>query len=250
MLRDPPGSNSYSYLEKGVKRTDVKTYIGSVVNEGSEVFDNSATAKVISWSGVATGLTVENEVRNEMGHGLLHKEQVGGVKSTIEVSEATSRFETSSDPQYVGADGDVYVGYSTNIGFGATDNVQIVSRSDYQKNPSGFDIYTDVSPANSDWLVVRTTGIGINQNVETLFAYPQVHIEEVLIPKMIDVRNSLLHQQAEGTDSEFQALANRDNKLVYVSKLAADNENFGKSNTDKEAFPDQKVTMFAGITGG
>ena len=250
VLRDPPGSNSYSYLEKGVKRTDVKTYIGSVVNEGSEVFDNSATAKVISWSGVATGLTVENEVRNEMGHGLLHKEQVGGVKSTIEVSEATSRFETSSDPQYVGADGDVYVGYSTNIGFGATDNVQIVSRSDYQKNPSGFDIYTDVSPANSDWLVVRTTGIGINQNVETLFAYPQVHIEEVLIPKMIDVRNSLLHQQAEGTDSEFQALANRDNKLVYVSKLAADNENFGKSNTDKEAFPDQKVTMFAGITGG
>ena len=247
VLRDPPGSNSYSYLEKGVRRTDTDTYTGSVINEGSEIVDNSASAKVITWTGVGAGITNENEVTNDTGLGVIHEETIGGSDSWTKTTETTTRFQTSADPEYVGANGDLYVGYSTNLGFGKTDNVQIISKEDYQKNPSDYSIYTDITPVGSDWLVVQSTGIGINSNVETLFAYPQVHIEEVLIPQMEEVRNGLLHQQAEGSDSQFQSLANQSGELVYVSKLAADDENYGKSNSDTEAFPNRDgVTTYDG----
>lgn len=231
VLRDPPGSNSYSYLEKGVSVTSTSTYEGNVTNEA--VLNNEAKlgAKVITFTGLGAGVVNESDVENGLSFGASHSETIGGTDSDTKTMTTTTRFETSSDPQYVGSDGDLFVGYSTNIGVGKTENIAVTTREMYQANPSEYELFGSVTPENSEYLLVKTTGLGLSQKYGTMFTYPQVHIEQVLLPKLEDVRNKLLHQQAEGVD--FQAMADNTKKPVYVSKLAADDPNFGKSNNDK-----------------
>lgn len=231
VLRDPPGSNSYAYLEKGVTVTSTSTYEGNVTNEG--VLNNEAKvgAKVITFTGLGAGVVNENDVKNEFSFGASHSETIGGTDSDTKTMTTTTRFETSSDPQYVGSDGDLFVGYSTNIGVGKTENIAVTTREMYLANPSEYELFGSVTPESNEYLLVKTTGLGLSQKYGTMFTYPQVHIEQVLLPKLEDVRNKLLHQQAEGVD--FQAMANNTKKPVYVSKLAVDDPNFGKSNNDK-----------------
>lgn len=231
VLRDPPGSNSYAYLEKGVTVTSTSTYEGNVTNEG--VLNNEAKvgAKVITFTGLGAGVVNENDVKNEFSFGASHSETIGGTDSDTKTMTTTTRFETSSDPQYVGSDGDLFVGYSTNIGVGKTENIAVTTREMYLANPTEYELFGSVTPESNEYLLVKTTGLGLSQKYGTMFTYPQVHIEQVLLPKLEDVRNKLLHQQTEGVD--FQAMANNTKKPVYVSKLAVDDPNFGKSNNDK-----------------
>jgi hypothetical protein len=231
VLRDPPGSNSYAYLEKGVTVTSTSTYEGNVTNEG--VLNNEAKvgAKVITFTGLGAGVVNENDVKNEFSFGASHSETIGGTDSDTKTMTTTTRFETSSDPQYVGSDGDLFVGYSTNIGVGKTENIAVTTREMYLANPTEYELFGSVTPESNEYLLVKTTGLGLSQKYGTMFTYPQVHIEQVLLPKLEDVRNKLLHQSAEGVD--FQAMANNTKKPVYVSKLAVDDPNFGKSNNDK-----------------
>ena len=231
VLRDPPGSNSYAYLEKGVTVTSTSSYEGNVTNEG--VLNNEAKIglELMTFAGVGAGKVTNNEIKDEYSFGVSHSETIGGTDTDTKTMTTTTRFETSSDPQYVGADGDLFVGFSTNIGVGKTQNIAVVSREMYQSAPNKYELFGDVTPAANDYLLVKATGLGLSQKYGTMFIYPQVHIEKVLLPKLEEVRNSMLHQQSEALD--FQAMADNTKLPVYVSKLATDDPNYGKSNNDK-----------------
>ena len=180
VLRDPPGSNSYAYLEKGISVTTTSTYEGNVTNEG--VLNNEAKvgAKVITFTGLGAGVVNENDVKNEFSFGASHTEMIGGTDSDTKTMTTTTRFETSSDPQYVGADGDLFVGYSTNIGVGKTENIAVTSREMYLANPTEYELFGSVTPESNEYLLVKTTGLGLSQKYGTMFTYPQVHQEACL----------------------------------------------------------------------
>ena len=185
----------------------------------------------MTFAGVGAGKITNNAIKDEYSFGVSHSETIGGTDTDTKTMTATTRFETSSDPQYVGADGDLFVGFSTNIGVGKTQNIAVVSREMYQSAPNKYELFGDVTPAANDYLLVKATGLGLSQKYGTMFIYPQVHIEKVLLPKLEEVRNSMLHQQSEALD--FQAMADNTKLPVYVSKLATDDPNYGKSNNDK-----------------
>lgn len=126
VLRDPPGSNSYAYLEKGVTVTSTSSYEGNVTNEG--VLNNEAKIglELMTFAGVGAGKITNNEIKDEYSFGVSHSETIGGTDTDTKTMTTTTRFETSSDPQYVGADGDLFVGFSTNIGVGKTQNIAVV----------------------------------------------------------------------------------------------------------------------------
>lgn len=231
VLRDPPGSNSYAYLEKGATFTTTDTYNGVVFNEGGEYFETLVGTESITFAGVGVGTANKHDLVNEYKVGIIHSEAVGGSNSWTKTTTTTTRIETSASPDYVGANGDLYVGYSTNISVGQSNNVSVVSKAVYDASPDVYEVYEDITPiSTSDVLLVKTNGISMSQNYETMFIYPQVHIEEVLIPGLIDLRNGLLYQETDNLD--FQAMADRDGKAVYVSKLTPDNRHYGKSNND------------------
>ena len=231
VLRDPPGSNSYSYLEKGVTVTSTSSYEGSVANEGVLNSEAKINTELVTFVGAGAGVINKNDIKNEYSFGVSHSEMIGGTDTDTKTMTTTTRFETSSDPQYVGPDGDLFVGFSTNIGVGKTQNIAVVSHEMYQSAPDKYELFGNVTPENSEYLLVKATGLGLSQKYGTMFTYPQVHIEKVLLPKLEEVRNSMLHQQSEALD--FQAMANNTKKPVYVSKLGVDDANYGKSNNDK-----------------
>lgn len=236
VLRDPPGSRSYSYLEKGTTISRSSTYTGNIVQEGNEEVGTLLGVKTLTYAGTpVAGTMQETDFNNELKLGVHHTEEVGGSNTSEKSTTTTTRFQTSDDPLYVGAAGDLYVGYSTNIVYGTTDNVTIVSKEKYEADggAAAYTILAGATPMGSNWLLVKNVGLGIYQNYETLFAYPQIHIEQTLIPNLETIRNSILHAPDEMTPDQAQALADQTGEQVYVSKLPRDHEYFGKSNLDK-----------------
>lgn len=234
VLRDPPGSNSYSYLEKGVTVTESSSYTGSVSNEGSETFTQNLGLEVVTFAGLGAGVITSTEVSNGFSIGILHEETVGGTDTKESVTTTTTRFQTSDDADFVGADGDVFVGYSTNISYGSTECVNIIPEDQYNNDKSKYTVYQDITPEEtSEWLLVKQTGLGVAQTFGTLFSYPQSHIVNRMLPEMKALRNFLLMQEGSISDATLQELSNENDTTFYVSHLSADDPNFGKNNSDK-----------------
>lgn len=230
VLRDPPGSNSYSYLEKGVSFEETSTYTGSIKNSGSEDFTLGVKAETVVFAGVGAG-TINKVIETESGVslGITHEEQYEGQDTKKTTNTITTRFQTSDDPTYVGADGDVYIGYSTNVTFGSTQNVVIVPKSKLAAYTGTR--YNETSSA--DWALVYAEGRSISQSFSTLFAYPQVHIETKLIPQLEGIRNSILTSTMGNTPDQLQAAANAQGKVFYYSYLPETSPDFGKANDDE-----------------
>jgi len=232
VLRDPPGSNSFSFLEKGVSVTKTHSYNGSITNEGQVSLQADLGQDVVTYQGTPfAGTIISVEATSGLTVGVVHGETISGGYSNTTVTTATTRFQTSDDPSYVGADADVFVGYSTNITYGATENVRIISQSTYQENTSKYEVYTNITEETAEWLLVKQTGLGIAQSFSTLFAYPQVHITDRLLPEMEALRNNFLMQEAE-MPANIQALANGLDTTFYISHLSPDHTDYGKSNND------------------
>jgi hypothetical protein len=229
VLRDPPGSNSYSYLEKGVSFEETSTYTGSIKNSGSEDFTLGVKAEVVVFTGVGAGV-INKTIETESGVtlGIVHEEQYEGQDTKKTTNTITTRFQTSDDPGYVGADGDVYIGYSTNVTFGSTQNVVVVPKS---KLSAYTGTHYDVT-SSADWALVYAEGRSISQSFNTLFAYPQVHIEANLIPQLEGIRNSILTGSMGNSPEQLQAAANALGKVFYYSYFPETSPDFGKSNDD------------------
>lgn len=237
VLRDPPGSKSYSYLEQG---TTIK-------------FNATTTAREVDVTTVGGGVKfdVVTEVFLGLGAGSINKplevinSTLGGTTytrtnkkdNTTEHTFVTgARYETSDDPQYVGADGDLYIGSATNTIFGAAQSVALITRDRYEalggEASEFYNAYSGLLPDDCGIELVNHEAIAIGQSFETLFLYPQIYIEETLIPNLTTIRNSLLHQESEDTEAGFQALADATSARVYVSKLDPSDPNYGRSNND------------------
>ena len=240
VLRDPPGSHSYSYLEKGTSFTETSSYSGEVTNSGAETLTHKLGTELVTYQG-APGAGVINSAVTSTGFtlGVEHEENVGGTHGVERVTTTTTRFQTSDDPLYDGPNGDVYIGYSTNIIFGVANSINLVSREKLEAaGESAYEkIYSSITPVNSDWVLVQQNSVSFGEKFGTMFAYPQVHIENILIPNWISARNNMFRFDTDKSDADFQAEADQTKRPVIVSHLKSDDPNFGLSNTD-EAFKD------------
>jgi hypothetical protein len=97
----------------------------------------------------------------------------------------------------------VFVGFSTNLTYGASNNVTIARRSDMVQNDS---ILFEPSDTSKHVIILRE-GISIGEKFGTMFSYPQQHIEKILIPNLIKIRNSVL-EPATMTETAAQNKAN------------------------------------------
>lgn len=222
VLRDPPGSNSYSYLEKGTSFTQSSTYTGSFNHEGSETwatgFEKKAllTSLTVNGTGATGGTTELFETNTGVTAGIVQEAEYTGSNSKSTNVTLTTRIQTSDDPIYDGANGDLYVGYSTNISFGTINTVAVVPIATY--DTLGGEEYFDVTYAKTkDFAMVKTKGINVLENFNTMFAYPQIFIEQTLLPNLEDLRNSLLIPIESIDSSKMQAKADADKQNYYVS---------------------------------
>lgn len=237
ILRDPPGSHSYSYFEEGLTVSSSDFYIGSVENEGSEFWTAKTGGKIVTFSGVGAGVIKEVEVPNDNMAGLIHKESVSGSTGVSETQTFTTGYRTSDDVQYVGADGDVFIGNSTNISYGSATCIYLIERKQY--NASDHEILKETD----DYLLVRAKGLNVGLDYTTMFAYPQAFLENTMIPELQRLRNSCLLPNTVSKE-DAQAKANSEGKQVYLSQLASDDPNFGEDNMDVDVFGLQASNVY------
>jgi len=115
ILRDPPGDQSYSYLEKETSRT-VGIGLSFAVDASLTLFNEAKVGAGADIPGLgSTGGFVRVGQSLEVGGSVATE---GSLDLTITARE---RLSTSDDEQITGTDGDVFVGAAYNVTYGITD---------------------------------------------------------------------------------------------------------------------------------
>ncbi len=231
ILRDPPGSNSSAFLEKGssYKLTSEKTDEVTVtenIDLTIKLGSHTSTAKGI---GVALIDEMQSYVDVETETEL---EEVVGNNNSEETSITfNQRISTSGDPNYVGAPADVYIGRSTNLIFGMMRQLAL-----YPKNqlPEGLN-----AVIVGDYALFNKEVLTADENFETMFQYTQTHIINTQIPNIKELRNGLITTITAWNDTLSMNFNDAEGKPLssrYVTLLDRSHPDFGKKDTYKWVF--------------
>ena len=216
ILRDPGGTGSQAYWETGNTVTSTVTTEQSIGNETETMTHTEIGFELTQFNGVGIGaisgiITNTKEVTTvDLGV----TTAVTGVDSnTKSVSITTNkRVATSDQPEYVGAQGDVFIGNATNILFGNARSVGL------QKDGEDFTL-----TAMDNYVTGTEFG--------TTFNYTQNYIENVMIPNFIALRNKYL---SKGYDDEG---------LIYHSTVDEDDINYGANDYYTCTKPDNATKL-------
>jgi hypothetical protein len=229
VLHDPPGSNSYAWMEKGTTITKTEKWGGG--NKTSLTIDLGIKAGVSVETFVGTvvagtiqklALIDENHVAGSTTHG-------GGKDNTFTKTITTNRkIETSSDPEYVGPDADVFIGSSYNLIFGEAKMISLLDANNVT-DPIPVPI---VSRRGKNYRLGSERGMFMVPQFKTSFAFTRRQIVTSSIPNLEKLRNDYLIYYPVGT----APTVNNSSLPVYISILPDNNPNYGKSNTDEVAF--------------
>lgn len=211
VLRDPPGSDSYAYREKGTESTITDEYYnGGFLNSeltGSFGVGGNPSFGIFGW------VTIEAELEFTATAGLASEVELGSggeISRTIHTMETIS---TSDDAVQVGKS-DVFVSKTNNLMTGMGLYVQPIPIED-----CGDGCFGDVieMPDGSQYK------LGLSQQTFTLptgyptyAVYSESHILNVLIPDLVQLRNSYFTRQPD----------------LYESYLNIEDPMYGVNNDD------------------
>lgn len=209
ILRDPPGTASSAQWTTGTVKSKYSYKGNTVVTDNSLELVSHWDNKTSLGSGI--GFIVMTDVENKWDAGLGVKisnvsEDGNSWTSTVSTEKVIS---TSAEPEYVGANGDLFIGSSNNLIYGLARNLTL--RRD------GSDVTLGVKDA-------YTTGL----QFKTEFAYSANYIENVLIPNLISLRNSKLTYVANVNDFKPSG-----DSVVYLTTLKPEDIGYGTNNNDK-----------------
>ena len=217
ILRDPPGTGSSAEWSTGTISA-TSTLTGDTWSESFEGgttmhFGLSTMTLAAAGVGVLVGEVVLTDSDDDLTlHAVLESE--GENSTTVENSVTiTTAVATSEEPDYVGADGDVFVGRATNIIFGNARNVG------FKRQGDGFSL---------DLTDVFTTGV----NFGTTFNYTQSYIVNTLIPNYEKMRKEMLIRDGNPvTDAYIKGFTNSTGRAVYLTTKTPDDPDFGAPGT-------------------
>ena len=214
ILRDPPGSKSSAEWTSGTIVSSSHADLGVWDSDSYDYYTVNFGPDITAATGAPGAYTVTNThfvVDESIGVSVRVEGYNGDTYSTI--VETTKSISTSDDPAFVGPQGDVFIGTSTNIIFGNARNL-------------GFRRVAGGNTAQLNVADVISTGMQFS----TMFNYTQSYIENTLIPNLRLVRNSMLKTVSQQTIDTY---LNTGKKPVYLTVLSPDDPHFGEDNTDK-----------------
>jgi len=245
VLRDPPGNASYSWIEKGSTLSHNVHWEAGWVGEQNESNNFYTGTKVQTFTGGQIGgeiqLSFTTDVENLNGTTVsaLSKTTGGQVNDNVFTLTMSDKLQTSADPLYNGAAGDVYVGTSKNMTFSEC-NVLGFKRV---VNPVEGALPT--KDKLSYYLLGQGKSLAHADSITTMFAYSQLHILNELIPEMKKLRQNCVNEWVNDlsgitNDPGYYALikhkvddVNKDDDLWVEGKdyiwIAPENENSADS---------------------
>ena len=217
ILRDPPGTSSSTTWSSG---SSVSTTTYNTTEFHSDLEVNTTTylgVGAITGGGSPCFMVIselESKVNLEIGAEYEATRTTGN--TTVSKTTTTTDISTGSSKEFVGANGDVFVGTARNIVFGACQMVDIVWDE------------TTQSPK-----LLQDAAMSEGEEFTTSFTYDQFYIKNTLIPNFKNLRNELLKK---GIVSDVDAVARpaEGEDILYVTELPEDDPNFGSDNDDEE----------------
>jgi hypothetical protein len=190
ILRDPPGSNSFASIEKGTTITYTEEKVDSELDaNGGGYYVSVAPTWDISVGviGFLTG-TETNIVADTEGSFSKSTENTGQ-NVTTNTYTFNQTISTSDEVDFVGADGDLYIGNSKNIYYGFFNNIFVTEAKMSLTSGTPIEnreIIAKDSDGNDKVLYISTRQdrfIG-EQPTKTFFSYSQKYLIETLIPEL------------------------------------------------------------------
>lgn len=228
VLRDPPGSESFSELYEGssITSTLAETTTGTYTTTGHAEFKIGANSFGFKWdtpghwvskSSLAFALYFQQFVDNYIEH-TRDKTTTATYTTTIDKT-----IRTGSDANNVGSRGDVYIGNGTAEAFGRGYAYNIVKELPTKLYDDNY-ITLDDGNGHKAYLCAYETFMNIVALEKTYFAFSQHYIESELLPEVERIRNSYI--QPKGTEPYYNP--NDEHPAAYISTVDVDDENFGK----------------------
>lgn len=223
ILRDPPGSASSATWAKNTTLTSTKTY--STANKTGGGFEGKINLG-FKWQ-TSAGIGVEFETESYFGGneslGMTSENTAGKGGEIVEALSSSIAISTGGGSDQVGSKADILFGHSKNYVFGLSDNLTIVTQAKC------------AAPGS----VCGTTNfngyrIGLNQSlaldpkeINTVFAYTVGEVEDIIIPNLVKVRNSVIRQsrRANGQPKYTVTFTDTDDEN-YEKKYGANNDDY------------------------
>ena len=179
ILRDPPGSESYASIEAGESITLETEYEYESNVGGSQNLKLMLGAKFEAGGGLA-GPVITSENTNNVSTGIsLNVESEKGF-DLAKTYTFTQTISTSDSPEFVGAEGDLYIGQSKNYFYGLYDDIQSSAAP-----VNGSDNYELTNTeGQSVFLSKQKAMYFVQEPSETFFVYSQKYILQSLIPSL------------------------------------------------------------------
>jgi len=209
ILRDPPGSSSTAWIEKGSSF--------NVTYKWSETgaFNVGASGKRITTIGnpvyaIIAGLPAVPQMPMELYY--LH--QVNVSESYVVITDAShggdltvtgsggneknttytfnEKVSTSSSKNYVGDKGDIFIGTNSNVVYSRTRNIGIYSNSSGKYGGSDKKHKYDFGEYQSEF--------SCTQKITSSFIYTKSHIESELIPELRNFRKGMMYEEVDPSE--------------------------------------------------
>lgn len=246
VLRDPPGSRSYSWIDtQTTYHSDFNFNIGFDIGlkfgiesgSRSDLMSGGYVGSPTSgtWIGTQTrAYTTFQLPTTEIPLLGYHHTYNGSVDFQL-----NERIQTSADPDFVGDDGDIYYGYELVAATSITRNVRAINKTTYDYlNATGLfsaedgacHLIAEGKDANNQpCYLISDYDYFTGPKIKTNFLYTQHYILNTLIPKLRTARNSYLYK---GTREQAQARANATLQNVLFSLRSEDDPRYGQDNRD------------------
>ena len=217
VLRDPPGSQSsmtwqtdtittkYSYRLHGIHHNEKLNPTWHIGLQNDMLFGFISVATEAS-----------TKVIHDEGFTYSHEFKWDWDNTTYTTYTNSHSVSTSTGDKFVGRDGDVFIGYSTNYIIGAADKVGLFQQED------------------GTWQLGCDRCISVGESFGTHFEFAQRYIEKTLIPNIKAARNSRLKHITSMDEIEEHPLV-----PTYYTLLSEDDERYGSSNGDTTMWGDQ-----------
>ena len=213
VLRDPPGTNSSATWEAGTTVTTTHTDFAKTVTDDKLITHVQAGFWQETEAGVGVVVVTRIEAKADADAGVHSQTERGDEHTVITTTTLDRAISTSDKPEFVGAQGDVFIGRAKNYLFGAARTIGFKEES------------TDNYVLDLD--------MGITRGVEygTYFNYAQNYIENTLLPNLEGLRDGLLiyHENP-------QSVAPVPGKIIFVTNLKPGDYGYGSSNDDEKVW--------------
>ncbi|MBQ0021627.1 MAG: T9SS type A sorting domain-containing protein [Prevotellaceae bacterium] len=256
VLRDPPGSASYAWLDEG--STYSGTYTMDISWKAGFRFDfllgtemQLVSGLVMLGAGNAAALNASISTDGKVKTFPLEYTYSDKWKNTWGYSYSTTeRIQTSSSESYVGNMGNVYIGTEIARLVHRFETIAAINDSTYLRlkpaiNSGEVKILAEGTTVNAEgkeepvYLAVSRQ-ISFSALPTSTFAHTQKHIIKNLLPELKATRDALIQI---GDESTLQNLAKESGKTVYRSKVPIDDENFGLEDYYDALTPNGKAKL-------